>query len=105
MIRLDDHLAERRVEAVKIDVEGHELKVLEGMSSVIDRCRPAVLSEAITPDVIEGIRSWSVSMDYASFMGDRRGRLVPYDASPGDVLLVPAERAESVKPLMTGSST
>jgi FkbM family methyltransferase len=105
VIRLDEHLADYQVEAVKIDVEGHELAVLEGMSSVIDGCRPTVLSEAITPEVIEGIRGWSNSMDYAAFMGDRRGALVPYDDSPGDVLLVPTERAEVARPLMTGSST
>jgi hypothetical protein len=105
VIRLDEHLADRWVDAVKIDVEGHELAVLEGMSSVVDRCRPIALSEAITPDVIEGIRDWSLSNDYTTFMGDRRGALVPYNDSPSDVLLVPAERAEVVRPLMMGTST
>ena len=57
-IRLDELLGSRLVDSVKIDVEGHELEVLEGMGSLIDRCRPAVLCEAITPDVIDGLRRW-----------------------------------------------
>jgi FkbM family methyltransferase len=37
--------AECRVDFVKIDAEGHEVEVLEGMKSLIHRCRPTLLIE------------------------------------------------------------
>jgi FkbM family methyltransferase len=42
--KLDDVL-DGDVGFVKIDVEGHELRVLEGASSLIERCRPILLIE------------------------------------------------------------
>ena len=42
--KLDDVL-DGDVGFVKIDVEGHELRVLEGASSLIERCRPVLLIE------------------------------------------------------------
>lgn len=42
--RLDDHLLEP-LGLVKIDVEGHELAVLEGMAGVLDRDRPRLIVE------------------------------------------------------------
>jgi FkbM family methyltransferase len=44
MVRLDD-LAMRRVDWLKIDVEGMEVKVLRGGQETIKRCRPRVLCE------------------------------------------------------------
>src|SRR4051812_21376105 len=50
-IRLDQVLGERQVDTLKIDVEGHEIAVIEGLGSVVDRCRPTLLCEAIVPEV------------------------------------------------------
>jgi FkbM family methyltransferase len=99
-IRLDDLLADRHVDAVKIDVEGHELRVLEGLASVLDRCRPVVLCEAIVPDVIEGLMTLRRSLGYTAFKDDGHGGLVINDGTPGEVLLVPAERLEALRPLV-----
>ena len=42
--KLDDVL-DGDIGFIKIDVEGHELSVLEGASSLIERCRPVLLIE------------------------------------------------------------
>ncbi|OBJ54183.1 FkbM family methyltransferase [Mycobacterium sp. 1423905.2] len=45
-VRLDDEIgADTDVDFVKIDVEGHELSVLRGGSSLLRRCRPTILIE------------------------------------------------------------
>ncbi|HEX7095614.1 MAG TPA: FkbM family methyltransferase [Acidimicrobiales bacterium] len=44
--RLDDVVPDdRRVDLLKLDVEGEELLVLHGASGLLDRCRPSVLFE------------------------------------------------------------
>lgn len=42
--RLDDIIKDD-VGFIKIDVEGHELAVLKGATSLINRCRPVLLVE------------------------------------------------------------
>jgi FkbM family methyltransferase len=44
-VRLDDELGDRRVDLVKIDVEGHELSVLRGASVTLRKYRPTMLIE------------------------------------------------------------
>lgn len=41
-----DQLATRRLSAIKIDVEGHELEVLAGATETLERLRPTLLIEA-----------------------------------------------------------
>jgi hypothetical protein len=98
-IRLDQLLGERQVDTVKIDVEGHEMAVIEGLGAVVDRCRPTLLCEAIVPDVISGLHDMR-RLGYLAFKDDDRGRLVPADNTPGDMLLLPEERIDSARPLM-----
>lgn len=53
MTTLDDAVAHRRIRPpslVKIDVEGAELEVLSGMSSILERHRPRILCEIDAPD-------------------------------------------------------
>lgn len=45
-----DILEQGRVDFIKIDVEGMELEVLEGARQIIERCRPAMMIEAIKTD-------------------------------------------------------
>lgn len=51
-VRLDEVLEEAGLEPelIKIDVEGHELEVLEGLGGVLARARPTVLVEVLTED-------------------------------------------------------
>jgi FkbM family methyltransferase len=44
-LRIDDLPLGDSVSLAKIDVEGHELPVLNGMRDLIDRCRPALIVE------------------------------------------------------------
>jgi FkbM family methyltransferase len=44
-LRVDDLPLGDSVSLVKIDVEGHELPVLNGMRELIDRCRPVLIVE------------------------------------------------------------
>lgn len=48
IIRLDDQSFDRRVSAIKIDVEGMEIDVLEGASSLIKRDKPLLYVECQT---------------------------------------------------------
>ena len=43
-VRVDDVIKES-IDFIKIDVEGHEPAAIEGMSSLIERCKPIILSE------------------------------------------------------------
>jgi FkbM family methyltransferase len=44
-VRLDDEIGGRRIDFIKIDVEGHELSVLRGASAVLREHLPAMLIE------------------------------------------------------------
>jgi FkbM family methyltransferase len=46
------------VRLVKIDTEGHELAVLEGMERLIERDRPTLIVEANDPAVIDFLTPW-----------------------------------------------
>lgn len=45
---LDDYLVNRQIALIKIDVEGAELAVLNGLSSTIEKSRPIIIVEAHT---------------------------------------------------------
>jgi FkbM family methyltransferase len=48
VVSLDDYFSDEKAKigAIKIDVEGHELSVLEGATGVIDACRPTIVCES-----------------------------------------------------------
>jgi FkbM family methyltransferase len=58
-IALDDLVLPKRVALVKIDVEGHELNVLEGMEALLRREHPLLVVEDPTPAVCEFLRACS----------------------------------------------
>ena len=45
LARLDDELADARIDFIKMDVEGAELAALRGGRELLRRCRPVVLLE------------------------------------------------------------
>ncbi|MWV63754.1 FkbM family methyltransferase [Halorubrum sp. JWXQ-INN 858] len=57
-------------DAIKVDVEGHELAVLRGAAGTIDRCRPLLVVETHGADDAREVRSWVTDRGYAV---DERG--------------------------------
>ena len=71
----------RSVGFIKIDVEGHEVAVLEGARATIRRERPSLVVEAtdlFRPDSIADCRAFFESMDYGGYFL-MEGRLLPID--------------------------
>jgi FkbM family methyltransferase len=52
------------VDLVKIDVEGHELQVLEGMVDTISRCRPVMYIEDDRPEKSKALREFIIRNGY-----------------------------------------
>jgi len=74
--RLDD-LQLERVDFIKVDVEGAEMRVFRGAQTTLERCRPVVLSE-LSPDMLrrgsdstpEAVFSLFRTMSYRIFLID-----------------------------------
>jgi FkbM family methyltransferase len=64
---LNTALANVDVGFVKIDVEGHEQRVLIGGRDLIARCRPTVLVEANTLDSVTAVAAFFDQLGYAGF--------------------------------------
>lgn len=67
--RLDECVQEP-VGLIKIDVEGHELKVLAGGAGVLDRYGPNIIVEAEErhrPSAVETLKNWLYSFGYRGF--------------------------------------
>lgn len=84
VVRLDDYFrAEpRRVGAIKVDVEGHELAVLRGAEETLSHHGPVVVFECEIRHV--GPEGLSAALDFFAARGYRgafvrRGRLVPLE--------------------------
>jgi FkbM family methyltransferase len=60
--RLDDVINDERVSFIKIDVEGHEMKVLEGAKNIIKKWRPALCVE--TFDHLDELQSFASEFGY-----------------------------------------
>jgi len=52
------------VDFVKIDVEGHELKVLMGMSETVRRCNPLIFVEVLPSGPLQAVRELLSSWGY-----------------------------------------
>lgn len=74
----------RRIDFVKIDVEGAEYNALLGAEAMIRRCRPIIVSE-FSPDLMPGISgvsgpdylSWLIAHGYALSVIEPDGTLAP----------------------------
>lgn len=69
--RLEDQdLGPSRIGLMKLDVEGHELKVLEGGRKLILRDRPIVVFEQHASEIVDGssaVMDWLRQADYRAF--------------------------------------
>ncbi|MCF4166034.1 FkbM family methyltransferase [Zavarzinia compransoris] len=77
--RLDDLVREETVDFVKIDVEGHELAVVEGARTIIGRDLPTLLIEAEErhrPGAVASLRTALAPFGFEGFYFDQ-GRLHP----------------------------
>jgi FkbM family methyltransferase len=90
VVALDDYFREksRRIAAVKIDVEGHELAVLRGARELIERHAPTVVVECEVRHVgragLEQVLAYFSACGYpGAFV--RRGRLRPVSEFDPDV--------------------
>ena len=75
------------VAAIKIDVEGAELKVLQGAQSILMRQRPVVLCEVLTEDALAAVEHYVGQFDY----------LVARVPSERNALLIPKSEEHSLK--------
>ncbi|MFP3580800.1 FkbM family methyltransferase [Arthrobacter sp. SIMBA_036] len=74
IVRLDDLTFPKRIRAIKIDVEGMELDVLNGARMLIEHDRPELYVECQTRTDFERIHSWLASLGY--------GYLSTFNATP-----------------------
>lgn len=92
VIRFDEYWTSRAPEditCVKIDVEGAEVLVLQGMEGLFTAgARPVIMCE-IRPHNIEPVAEILLPLGYRAFRCVERGRLLPFDiASPVACYLV-----------------
>ena len=86
LVRLDDYIRDRsieRVDIIKIDIEGAEIKALEGARETIMRFRPLVFMELDLDNLARADRSadevlelWK-SLDYEVFIIRVTGKTIP----------------------------
>ena len=102
---LDDYLADERIDAVKIDVQGWEPQVLKGMRRILERDRPVVWTEVgdgtlgQTPGraALEALFPYTIVLKrFETTVGAlaRRAMLSYYtktELEPGDYIVFPAD--------------
>lgn len=74
-IPLDQVCFGRDVALIKVDVEGHEMAVLEGAAATIARCRPLLMLEANTDAHRDALASWLAANGYVWRQADTRNML------------------------------
>lgn len=60
---------------IKVDVEGHEIHVLEGAEKLVFQCRPKMVLEANSADKMEELANWLKSHDYSWEIKDTRNMI------------------------------
>lgn len=56
------------IKAIKIDVEGHETKVIKGADKLIERCRPLIIAEALSEEAFIELKTQLSEMGYNEFI-------------------------------------
>lgn len=87
----DEALAGRTVDMIKIDVEGMEMAVLEGLRETLARCRPVLLIEIMNRQA-EAFDNWrqenayDVAEEVQRYAGNRNFLLIPRKAAADAVV-------------------
>lgn len=115
VIRIDSIDTEPCVTFVKIDVEGMELEVIQGMAAVVIKDRPLIYFEASTIDAVLCIRNWLKVKHYELFWHETSAyNINNFNSDPENiwtrceigVLAVPEARSGSINlPKVTGNET
>jgi FkbM family methyltransferase len=99
---LDLIFQKERLDFIKIDTQGHELEILEGAKSTIDRFQPFIFCEVSQENrtkVFDLMKTWN----YTIFRETHDGFLTPSLPSSGwvDVYLIPQGKVEKVTALLS----
>ncbi len=81
LVRGDDILGDATIGFVKMDIEGHELRALTGMRSVLERDKPTVLVE------VEARNDQGV-FDLMTGLGYRRERVIRFAPDRANQLFI-----------------
>ena len=90
-----DQLAEDDIGFVKIDVEGHEVEVLDGGRGLIERRRPVFLLEANDANDVGRLVAFFADHDYAGFFVHPDGGTAPIEELTAEL----QDRAELSRPV------
>jgi len=117
MVTLDTVLADvPRLALLHLDVEGHELAVLEGAAATIRRHRPILYVEIDRPEVRDGLAAILAQHDYLGAIHSpllfspynwRQNQINIFQDDAGtpiasfNALCVPSERAQALSPLLS----
>ncbi|MGW3285432.1 FkbM family methyltransferase [Streptomyces sp. NPDC001002] len=81
LLPLDEVFADTKLDLIKIDVEGHEMSVLEGARQVLKRDRPTVILEALADAEMDGLLAEFNPLGYeCNWVTEADGTLVPWYA-------------------------
>ncbi|MFJ6083986.1 FkbM family methyltransferase [Streptomyces sp. NPDC092369] len=81
LLPLDEVFADTKLDLIKIDVEGHEMSVLEGARQVLKRDRPTVILEALQDAQMDALLAEFNPLGYdCHWVTEADGTLVPWYA-------------------------
>jgi FkbM family methyltransferase len=98
-----------RMTILKLDVEGYEKRVLNGLRNTLRRDRPVILIELVGESVKGGFRNEAElrnsvypAHDLFTLRGTSKARLAPFDWNGGTAICLPEERTRVFNHLITG---
>ena len=104
--RLDDQAFEHEIRLLKVDVEGHELDVLEGGRETIRNHRPVIIFEVLDSDGGVRFNGFASALNYCFFsiIGSTFANSPTF--VPGDqfnYILCPAEQTSTIQRILNDS--
>lgn len=101
-----------KIGILKLDVEGYERRVLQGLRTTLNRDRPVILMELIGKSEKGGFNSKKelqagLYPDHMLFSlrGNRRAKLIPFDWNEEAAVCLPREHASKFRCIMSNTRT